>query len=207
MALIILAFLVLAALLAALAQRWVVFTVLIMFALLPIAILVARWATWVDMKQEVKSTPPRLFPVLIVGKTADGRRERLVTYFENLEKAKARYATWSFLLAEEDPSDDRAIGFDRDIFGPAYSMERLENGRQRFEVHGAPDDDVMNRSWYVAANQQIFPEAYEHYGRADQTAACGAIALVIVIWIPLAIVIPLYVRSRVGGTKPQNSQA
>ena len=202
MVFVIIGFLVLAALLAALAHRWTVFTVLIMFVLLPVAIFIVRSATWVDMKQQVKFPPPPLFPVLIAGKTADGRQELLVTYFADLEKAKARYATWSFLLPEGAASDGRAAGFDPKIWGPSYSMERVAGGRQRFEVHGSPDDDVMNRSWYVAANQQIFPEAHEYYGREHQGAACSAIAMVIVIWIPLAIAIPLYVRSRV-----QKSQA
>ena len=208
MAYVVAGLLVLMALFAALAHRWVTFAVMVMLILLPVSLFVARWATWVDMKREVKFPPPALFPVLIIGKTADGRQERLVCYFQNLDAAKKRYATWSFLLPEGESRSGRAAAFDGNVWGPAYSMERVAGGRQRFEVHGSPDDDVMNRSWYVAAHQQIFPEAYEHYGRQDQGAACGAVGIVFLVWIPLAIAIPLYVRSKLRGREtPQNSQA
>lgn len=188
-------------------RRWVAFTTAAMFGVLIVAMLITFRLTWTNMKQPVGYPPPRNFPVLIVGTSPTGSVEKRVVYFSDLEAAKKTYASWTFLVPEKKAKNVKAQG---SMWGPSFSVKEIEPGRQRFEVYGSPDDDDSNTSWYVATQQELFPEFHEYYGRRDQMETCATVPIVFLAWSVIAGATITYVSNRTGerdARSPQNNQA
>jgi hypothetical protein len=186
-------------------RRVIMIASLLMVAVLVAGLFLALRLTTVDYKRAVRSPPPDYFPVLVVLKNAQRHLEPHVVYYRELEELKRRFPESSFAVPNALISDmQKALSnqskaarvSDAEGWAPRFSVSAAGPNRQRFEVSGSADDDVMNRSWYVVDGGRILPEQYENYGRAQEADSFVAVIIVSLSWLLITPFVLYYVNSR-----------
>jgi hypothetical protein len=176
-----------------------------MMALLPLSLWIVRVLTMPNMKRPVTSAP-RFYPVVVVGRTDGGVLEPQVIYLFELPQIQKKYASWSFLVPENEikrmqkqveiAREGKTISGE-ELWSPSFKVKTNSDGTQEFEVSGALDDDDTNVSWYHAEGQNITAQYLESYGRHDAPAdSCAAGAFMMVFWFVSCVVVIPYVAMR-----------
>lgn len=177
-----------------------------MLVILMVTVVIYSRATFTDRKKPVTGAVPDTFPLVVVVKSEGGTREASVIYQRELEQVQKEHPDWSFLVPADD-ADRMRKGLDgsrrtntltgQEMWFPSFIVSSAGGARQRFEVYGSPDDDVTNRSEYVAEAGRIRPEFQEFYGRTVEADSLGGLAI-IVLWAVITPVVLYYVHESYG---------
>ncbi len=195
-------------LLAAYQRRAVTTAAIVMIAVLFVAL---RFSPGDEKYKTAVTSAPSNFPVVFVVIMTDGRHVAHVVYASELDELEKQFTNWSFLVPEGEAGRmQREASSDgvnktltgKEIWFPSFTVSSAGPNRQRFEVYGSPDDDLMNRSWYVAESGRITPEFYANADRSRQMDSCLPFAMTIVIWLLVTSVVLFYVHRRTARTAP-----
>ena len=128
--------------------------------------------------RSIREQIPDEFPVLVVHHSATGEFNCKAAFYRNLASERLATGTLSYLVPidhqEECAQQVRAftrarehpVSFDNSSVKPWdawFKVKRISATRQALEVFCTGDDDYMNRSWYEATDDTLFPIKHQHY--------------------------------------------
>jgi len=150
----------------------------------------------------VRGRIPEQFPVLVFRYSESGNSDCRIVRYRELATTRQRSGKTSYLVPQERQETcaaqvrartrarERPANVDRTTDEPWdawYKVKQISRTRQAFEVFCTGDDDYMNRSWYEATDDNLFPIQHQFYfgpGLAMQ-ALPASLLQSLLIWVPL----------------------
>lgn len=150
-------------------------------------------------RRPVEGMTPAHFPVVVVTVGEDGKPHAQIVLQEALGSFAAEHLNYSFLIPPGEEGHMREAMEKNSIVGSghydlqptperpwdaSFQVQRLANGRQGFEVHYDPYDDLSYKSWYEATDKEIFPQYHYEYAEIGGMFTTGAaIFLTTILWV------------------------
>ncbi len=156
----------------------IILCIFFLFTCVMITPLMYSFYSDIGLKVKVFSEIPEGFPVLVLTPQSMFQKyDSQIVYYKALPGFLEKHPSYTYLVPKGEEKDIKLSiskscrsnmiprNYNREspnLWAASFTVKRISEKKQSFEVYCTLNGDYDNRGWYEATEKQIFPKYYKH---------------------------------------------